>query len=141
MDRLYGRKSFTTKKAVRELLEPYEVTRGAGNRRVRIERLPAHVASELLARLPVLQQADRARAGAPSFAELVEIGLTILGAQLSGYRVTPEDLRERITLNEIAIPHNVLDHQAVERLATRLRDPSVNSVGKDGSVVAKWTRR
>jgi hypothetical protein len=138
MPRLYGRKGFTTKKPLRELLTPYEQPSTDRPERIVIDRLPADIAVELGGHLPDAQHNDRATDTAPTLADLIVLAGDIDGALLSGYRIVPEQLDERITLDRITVPHGVLDHHKVAVLATALPDPSVIAIGPDGSVYASW---
>jgi hypothetical protein len=138
MPRLYGRKGFTQTKLVRELLDAYERPAEEPSTLVRIEQLPATVAKHLLAHLPKAQHDDRATDDAPTFAELVNMAAPIDAAVLGGYRVPPELMDERVSLDTISLPSGALDITAVAALAAALPDPSILAIGDDGSAYAIW---
>lgn len=137
MPRLYGRKGFTTKKTVSDLLGPYERPPADDPSRIPFEQLPAATAVNLVAKLPEAQQGDRSREDAPTLAELTTLALSV-DAQLAGYRVLPDLLDERITFTRITIPHDALNHQLVAALAAGIPDPTALTIGPDGSAYAAW---
>jgi len=138
MPRLYGRKGFTTKKTVSDLLGPYERPPAADDpTRIPFERLPADTAVNLIGKLPKAQQNDRSRDDAPTLADLTTLALSI-DAQLAGYRVLDDQLDERITFTRITIPHDALNHELVAALAAGIPDPTALTIGPDGSAYAAW---
>jgi hypothetical protein len=138
MPRRYGRKGFTQKKVIRELLEPFEQPGASSEAPVRIVNMPAAQAAELLAEMPAPQKDDRACDGAPTFREIVELGISLRGAVLQGVRVPPDDVGERVTFTGLTVPHDAVDHEVVQLLLQASRDPSAVAVGANGSVSAAW---
>jgi hypothetical protein len=140
MPRLYGRKGFSRRKTIKQILEPYETQLLPGSEIIDIVDLPSEKAAELLALLPEAQRDDRVQADALTLAELVELASSIPGAVLSGFRIAETSPNERVTLTRVSIPYrHDLDHKLVDRLAAGIGDASLVVVGPDGSIHAGWS--
>jgi hypothetical protein len=135
----YGPKGFTQEKDVRALLGAHERKRGSRGGRIRLHGLPARRAAELLEHLPVGQRDDQASEAAPTFADLVDLTLSLEGATLSGYRVDPDDLGERVTLSGVTVPYSSVNHETMQALADAAGEIARLEVHRDGSVSVTWT--
>lgn len=138
MDRLYGRKGFTQKKAVRTVLDGHERPPKKGA--IPLVGLEPTQARRLLSLLPAEQLEDRVNDAAPTLAEMIDFVEAVPGGTLIGLRVPPEKPDERISLYGFAVPHDQVDFNTMKKVVDRGADANVRWVrhGKEVMLEVTW---
>ncbi len=135
--RLYGRKGFTEKKSVKQILAGHEDSPRKGG------VIPLHLeperASALLAYLPQEQYDDRVSDAAPTAGEMVKFAEGITGSTILGLRVPPPDTSERISFYGLAVPQERVDMPTMKKVVDRGADANLRWIKKGKEVLLEVT--